>query len=66
MPQPTIAHYNGTLQWHPATTPPKLVVTLPPKPYYDGTLQGHRVHSPKVRGHPIAHYNGTLQWHHAR
>ncbi len=29
---PTIAHYNGTLQWHPGATsnPPKWFVGLPP------------------------------------
>ena len=30
---PTIAHYNGTLHWHPAMAPrplPKLAVTFPP------------------------------------
>ena len=72
---------NGT-----TSTPPKLVVTLPPTiAHYNGTLQWHHVHSAKV-GHlpnhstlqchhvhpqswsspsppPIAHYNGTLQWH---
>ena len=93
-PSPTIAHYNGTLQWHPAMapsllTPPKLVVTLPfphdstlqwhpamaPRPlpqsswsphiaHYNGTLQWHHAHYPKVALHPPAHYNGTLQWHH--
>ena len=58
-----IAHYNGTLQWHPAMAPsngttsippkPKLVVTLPPHTTmvpYDGTQQWHHVHC-------------TLQWH---
>ena len=74
----TIAHYNGTQQWSNGTTstPPKLVVTLPPN---QSTLQWHiamaprplrqwhHVPSPKVGRHPpptIAHYNGTLQWHH--
>ena len=47
---PTIAHYNGTLIWHPASTPPKLVVTLP-----SGTLQWH---PGTQRWHP-----GTQQWH---
>ena len=62
------------LQWHRAmaptngttSTPPKLVVTLPPN---HSTLQWHpamapwcHVH-PKVGRHPLAHYNGTLQWH---
>ena len=53
---PTIAHYNGTLQWHP----PKLVVTLPPTiAHYNGTpqwhpngQQWHHVHSPKVGRYP--------------
>ena len=59
------------------STPPKLVVTLPPN---HGTLQWHPTKAPKqwhhVHMHPamapsngttvhstIAHYNGTLQWH---
>ena len=63
-----MAPSNGT-----TSTPPKLVVTLPPN---HSTLQWHPamaprplkvVHSPKVGRHPppptIAHYNGTLQWH---
>ena len=35
MPPPTIAHYNGTLQWHPATSTvhsPKVGRHPPPKP----------------------------------
>ena len=52
---PTIAHYNGTLIWHPASTPPKLVVTLP-----SGTLQWHPAMAPR---HP-AMAPSTQQWHH--
>ena len=73
-PPPTIAHYNGTLQWHPAMAPPvhsPKVGRHPPPPtiaHYNGngTQQWHHVHSPKVGRHPptIAHYNGTQQWHH--
>ena len=37
LPAPTIAHYNGTVQWHHVHSP-KLVVTLPPK---NSTLQWH-------------------------
>ena len=58
----------GTLQWHPAmataSTPPKLVVTLPPN---HSTLQWHlQWHHPQSwpsPSPPLAHYNGTLQWH---
>ena len=43
LPSPTIAHYNGTLQWHPAMAPRplQLVVTLPPS-----TLQWHPTMAP--------------------
>ena len=37
LPAPTIAHYNGTVQWHPAMAP------RPPSPptiaHYNGTLR---------------------------
>ena len=37
----------------------------PTTAHYNGTLQWHHVHSPKVGRHKaIAHYNGTQQWHH--
>ena len=70
---PTKAHYNGTLIWHPASTPPKLVVTLcsGTLQWHPGTQQWHHIHSrplPQSWSSPspptIAHYNGTLQWHH--
>ena len=68
---PTIAHYNGTRQWHhvhslkvgPSPSSPTIA-------HYNGTLQWHpawhHVHSPKIGRHPtptIVH-NGTRQWHH--
>ena len=53
---PTIAHYNGTLIWHPASTPPKLVVTLPPN---HSTLQWHPAMAPR----PLPSGTGTQQWH---
>ena len=81
---PTKAHCNGTLQRHhvhsangTTSTPPKLVVTLPPTiTHYNGTtLQWHPAMAPSngttstqpklvVTLPPtIAHYNGTLQRH---
>ena len=59
MPPQTIAHYNGTLQWHHSLCP------------HHSTLQWHLAMAPrplpKVGRHPppttIAHYNGNLQWH---
>ena len=73
---PTIAHYNGTLIWHPengtTSTPPKLVVTLP----NHSTLQSHPAMAPLAlpqtspptiahyNGNTIAPSNGTQQWHH--
>ena len=73
---PPLAPCNGTQQWHPGTqqwhpapsngttsTPPKLVITLPPTiAHYNGTLQWHHVHSPKVGHHPPPNHS-TLQWH---
>ena len=63
----TIAHYNGTLQWHHVHSPK---VGHPAPQPYNGTRQWHHVHSLKVGRHPtptIVH-NGTVrwcqQWHH--
>ena len=57
---PTIAHYNGRLQWqwHPAMAPRP---QLPPRTiaHYNGTQQWHHVHS-------TAHWKGTQQWHHPK
>ena len=54
-----LAPSNGT-----TSTPPKLVVTLPPN---HSTLQWHlQWHHPQSwpsPSPPLAHYNGTLQWH---
>ena len=55
-----MAHYNGTLQWHPAMAPRPLPQSWSsPSPQtianYNGALQP----PPPT----IAHYNGTLQWH---
>ena len=50
-PPPTIAHYNGTLQWHHVRSP-KVGRHPPPQPHYNGTLQWHHVHSAKVGRHP--------------
>ena len=75
---PTIAHYNGRLQWqwHPAMAPRP---QLPPRTiaHYNGTQQWHHVHSTErapsngttstpLLPPTIAHYNGngTQQWHH--
>ena len=61
-PTPTIVHngtvrwhqqwHHGTLQWHPAmaptSTPPKLVVTLPPTiAHYNGTLRWDPAMAPR-------------------
>ena len=61
---PTIAHYNGTQQWHHVHSPKVGRWSSPsPQPYhttmapYDGTQQWHHVHSPN----PPLHC--TLQWH---
>ena len=78
-PSPTIALYNGTLQWHPAMAPrplpqswsspsPPTIAHYSPPPtiaHYNGTQQWHHVHSSWSSPSPptIAHYNGTLRWH---
>ena len=54
---PTIAHYNGTLIWHPTSTPPKLAVTLPPN---HRTLQWHPTKAPSNGTTSSAPCNGTL------
>ena len=64
-PPPTIAHYMGTLQWHPAMAPhPLLQSWFPPTiAHYNGTLQCTTSTPPWSSPYPptIAHYNGTLQ-----
>ena len=63
MPPPTIAHYNGTLQWHPATSP-KLVVTLLPKPLHTTMAPCNgTTYSSKVGRHPPCPHHTALQWH---
>ena len=65
-PAPTIAHYNGTWQWHPAMAPRPLPQSWssPPRTiaHYNGTLQWHHVllqswSSPSPRN------DSALQWH---
>ena len=67
----SVAHYNGTLQWHPAMAlhplPPKLVATLPPN---HSTLQWHLTVArngttstpPKLVVTLPAPHHSTLQW----
>ena len=63
-----MAPCNGTQQ-RPPSTPPKLVVTLPPN---HSKLQWHPAMAPRPlpqswpppSPQTIAHYNGTLQWQH--
>ena len=50
-PPPTIAHYNGTLRWHPA---------MAPRPPWCHVQCAKVVRRPPPT---IAHYNGTLRWH---
>ena len=69
-PAPTIAHYNGTLQWHhvllQSWSPPPTTIA-----HYNGTLQWHPAMAPRPLPQSwsspspptIAHYNGTLRWH---
>ena len=56
-PPRTIAHYNGTLQWHHVNSPKVKVGRQPPPTiaHYNGTLRWHRAMVP---------YDGTQQWHH--
>ena len=72
---PTIAHYNGTLHWHPAMAPPPLPQSWPSPSPRHSTLQWHPAMAPSnsTTSTPpklvitlpptIAHYNGTQQWH---
>ena len=53
---PAIAHYNGTLQWHPA---------MAPRPLNHSTLQWHPAMAPSNGTTSTAPSNGTLQWHSA-
>ena len=70
---PTIAHYNGTHQWHHVHSSKVGHHPAPQtKAHYNGTLQCHHVHSREVGRHPppqpshttMAPCNGTQQWHH--
>ena len=64
----SVAHYNGTLQWHPAMALHPLPQSWPsPSPatiaHYNGTLQWHHDHSTKIDRHPPPPNHSTLQWH---
>ena len=65
----TIAHYNGTLRWHPAMAPRPLLQGWHPTPHHS-TLQWHPTMAPSNHTtstpprHTTAHHNGTEQWHH--
>ena len=75
---PTIAHYNGTLHWHPAMAPRPLPQSWPSPSSRHSTLQWHPAMAPSnsttstppklvVTLPPtIAHYYGTLRLHPAR
>ena len=71
-PPPTKAHYNGTLQWHPAMAPRPLPQSWSsPSPPPQSTLQWHPAMAPSNRTTstplklvvtlPTNH--STLQWH---
>ena len=76
-PSPPLAHYNGTLQWHPAMAPRPLPQSwsspspLPTIAHYNGTLQSHPAMAPRPLPQSwsspspstTVHYNGTLRWH---
>ena len=57
---PTIAHYNGTLQWHHDHS---TKIGRRPHPPNHGTLQWHHDHSTKIGRHPPPPNRSTLQWH---
>ena len=46
-PPPTIAHYNGTLQWHPAMAPRPLPQSWPSPSPNHSTLQWHPAMAPR-------------------
>ena len=61
---PTIADYNGTVQWHHVHSP-KVRRHPTPTIVHNGTVRWHRAMAPCPPSPPtIAHYNGTRQWHH--
>ena len=63
-PPSTIAHYNGTLQWHPAMALRPLPQSTPQWHPAMAPSNGTTPTSPNLVVTPtIAHYNGTLQWH---
>ena len=53
----TIAHYNGTLRRHPAMAPAPCNGTQAPRPLNHSTLQWHPAMAPR----PLNH--STLQWY---
>ena len=62
----SVAHYNGTLQWHPAMARHPLSQSWPsPSPatiaHYNGTVHWHHDHSTKIDRHPPPNHS-TLQW----
>ena len=69
---PTIAHYNGTLQWHPAMAPRPLPQSWPSPSPNHSTLQWHPAMAPSngtTSTPPKLAVNfprhSTLQWHSA-
>ena len=73
---PTIAHYNGTLHWHPAMAPRPLPQSWPSPSPRHSRLQWHPAMAPAINSTTstppklvvtlrptIAHNNGTLRWH---
>ena len=63
MPPPTIAHYNGTLQWHPAMAPrplPQSRSSPSPRTTNHSTLQWHPTMARSNGTTSTAPCNGTL------
>ena len=59
-PNFTIAHYNSTLQWHPAMAPHPL-----PQSWSQPPLQWHLAMAPRPlpKSWPFTLHHSTLQWH---
>ena len=64
---PTIAHYNGTLRWHPTMAPRPLPQSWSPPSPNHSTLQWHPAMAPRPLpqswSSPSPPNHSTLQWH---
>ena len=66
-PSPPLAHYNGTLQWHPAMAPSNGNTSAAPSNGTTSTPSGRHpsstLHWHPAMAPPLPPHHGTLQWH---